>query len=145
MSSVRSFCRDGDEQHSATARHVNIAIIGGGYSGLAAAIRFDQAGHDDFLVFERGSDVGGTWRDNTYRGGMRPAINHRSPSRSWAIGGRNGAARDSRGGTGTWIPASGCNDASTAAAVHDALCGSTAITTRSLPDWIVIDTYANLF
>ena len=60
MSSVRSFCRDGDEQHSATARHVNIAIIGGGCSGLAAAIRFDQAGHDDFLVFERGSDVGGT-------------------------------------------------------------------------------------
>jgi hypothetical protein len=113
--------------------------------GLAAAIRFDQASHDDFLVFERGSDVGGTWRDNTYRGGMHLPSTIDRPAAVGAIGGRNGAAPDSRGGTGTWIPASGCNDASTAAAVHDALCGSTAITTRSLPDWMVIDTYANLF
>jgi hypothetical protein len=36
--------------------------------------------------------------------------------------------------------ASGCNEASTAAAVHDALCGSTAITTCSLPNRILTNT-----
>jgi cation diffusion facilitator CzcD-associated flavoprotein CzcO len=45
-----------------------IAIIGSGFSGLAAAIRLKQAGRDDFVVLERGLDVGGTWRDNTYPG-----------------------------------------------------------------------------
>jgi cation diffusion facilitator CzcD-associated flavoprotein CzcO len=32
------------------------------------AIRLHLQGRDDFLVLERGSDVGGTWRDNTYPG-----------------------------------------------------------------------------
>ena len=32
------------------------------------AIKLDEAGERDFLVVERGSDVGGTWRDNTYPG-----------------------------------------------------------------------------
>ena len=45
-----------------------IAIIGSGFAGLGAAIRLKRDGIDDFLVFERASDVGGTWRDNTYPG-----------------------------------------------------------------------------
>jgi cation diffusion facilitator CzcD-associated flavoprotein CzcO len=49
-------------------RHTHIAIVGSGFSGLGAAIRLSQAGHDDFIVLERGEDVGGTWRDNTYPG-----------------------------------------------------------------------------
>ncbi|MBA2523988.1 MAG: NAD(P)/FAD-dependent oxidoreductase [Solirubrobacterales bacterium] len=32
------------------------------------AIRLKQQGHSDFIVLERGSSVGGTWRDNTYPG-----------------------------------------------------------------------------
>jgi cation diffusion facilitator CzcD-associated flavoprotein CzcO len=32
------------------------------------AIRLKQAGRDDFVIFERASDLGGTWRDNTYPG-----------------------------------------------------------------------------
>ncbi len=43
-------------------------MIGGGLAGLAAAIRLSQEGWPDFLVLERGHDVGGTWRDNTYPG-----------------------------------------------------------------------------
>jgi cation diffusion facilitator CzcD-associated flavoprotein CzcO len=43
-------------------------IIGAGFAGLGAAIRLRQAGHDDIVILERGSEVGGTWRDNTYPG-----------------------------------------------------------------------------
>lgn len=56
--------------------HVRIAIIGSGFSGLGAAIRLDQAGHRDFVVFERGADVGGTWRDNTYPGAACDVPSH---------------------------------------------------------------------
>src|SRR5688500_4684376 len=48
--------------------HTRIAIIGSGLSGLGMAIRLRQEGIDDFVIFERGDDVGGTWRDNTYPG-----------------------------------------------------------------------------
>jgi cation diffusion facilitator CzcD-associated flavoprotein CzcO len=48
--------------------HVRVLVIGAGFGGLAAAIKLDEAGHRDFLVVERGPDVGGTWRDNTYPG-----------------------------------------------------------------------------
>jgi cation diffusion facilitator CzcD-associated flavoprotein CzcO len=48
--------------------HFNIAIVGSGFSGLGMAIRLKQEGNHDFVVLERGGDVGGTWRDNTYPG-----------------------------------------------------------------------------
>src|SRR6266545_1671598 len=35
---------------------------------LHAAIRLRQEDIDDFLVFERAGDLGGTWRDNSYPG-----------------------------------------------------------------------------
>ena len=54
----------------------------------------------------------------------------RSPTSARASGGRTGAAAGSPARlTATRSVASGCSDASTAAAVQDALCGSTAITT----------------
>ncbi|MFI9642524.1 flavin-containing monooxygenase [Micromonospora sp. NPDC051925] len=49
-------------------RHVKVAVVGTGFSGLGMAIRMLQAGMDDFLVFERADEVGGTWRANTYPG-----------------------------------------------------------------------------
>jgi cation diffusion facilitator CzcD-associated flavoprotein CzcO len=48
--------------------HVQIAIIGGGFAGIGAAIRLRQAGIDDFVIFERADDIGGVWRDNQYPG-----------------------------------------------------------------------------
>ncbi|HEX9918851.1 MAG TPA: NAD(P)/FAD-dependent oxidoreductase, partial [Pyrinomonadaceae bacterium] len=45
-----------------------VAIIGSGFGGLGAAIRLKQAGIENFIIFERAGDVGGTWRDNTYPG-----------------------------------------------------------------------------
>lgn len=51
-----------------TASQVKIVIIGAGFAGLGAAIRLLQAGHGDLVILERASEVGGTWRDNTYPG-----------------------------------------------------------------------------
>lgn len=50
------------------ARRVDHLIIGAGFAGLCAAIKLQEDGERDFVVVERGSDVGGTWRDNTYPG-----------------------------------------------------------------------------
>ena len=45
-----------------------VVVVGTGFAGLGTAIRLRQAGETDFVVLERGGDVGGTWRDNTYPG-----------------------------------------------------------------------------
>jgi cation diffusion facilitator CzcD-associated flavoprotein CzcO len=45
-----------------------VAIIGAGLSGIGAAIALKRQGIEDFVVLERASDIGGTWRDNTYPG-----------------------------------------------------------------------------
>jgi len=49
-------------------REVRVAVIGAGMSGIGAAIHLRRAGIEDFAVLERGSEPGGTWRDNTYPG-----------------------------------------------------------------------------
>jgi cyclohexanone monooxygenase len=61
---------------AAGRRHVHVLIIGSGFAGLGAAIRLRQAGREDFLVIERGSEVGGTWRDNTYPGAACDVPSH---------------------------------------------------------------------
>lgn len=43
-------------------------VVGAGFAGLGTAIKLDEAGETDFLVIEKDSDVGGTWRANTYPG-----------------------------------------------------------------------------
>jgi cation diffusion facilitator CzcD-associated flavoprotein CzcO len=49
-------------------RHVHVAIIGSGFAGLGMAIKLRQAGIDDLVVFERDSEIGGTWWANSYPG-----------------------------------------------------------------------------
>lgn len=48
--------------------HAHVAIAGTGFGGLGTAIRLAHAGFSDFVLFERSTDVGGVWRDNTYPG-----------------------------------------------------------------------------
>src|SRR5512145_804485 len=48
--------------------HTRVLVIGAGFGGLGLAIKLSEQGEQDFLVVERGPDVGGTWRDNTYPG-----------------------------------------------------------------------------
>lgn len=57
-------------------RHARTIVIGSGFSGLGLAIRLVKEGRNDFLVLERGSDVGGTWRDNTYPGAACDVPSH---------------------------------------------------------------------
>ena len=42
--------------------------MGAGFGGLGMAIRLKQSGIEDFVVFERDAEVGGTWWANTYPG-----------------------------------------------------------------------------
>lgn len=49
-------------------RNLRIAVIGAGASGVMAAIKLREAGHGDVTIFEKASDLGGTWRDNRYPG-----------------------------------------------------------------------------
>ena len=43
-------------------------IIGTGFSGLCMAIKLKERGIEDFIILEKESDIGGTWRENTYPG-----------------------------------------------------------------------------
>jgi cyclohexanone monooxygenase len=47
---------------------IEVAIIGGGFSGLLASARLIEAGISDFHIVEAGSDFGGTWYWNRYPG-----------------------------------------------------------------------------
>lgn len=87
---VRFLIRPGHEDHMDLLRHelnlprdvgapdwsvadfpaaagARVAVIGCGFGGLAAAYRLKQAGLG-FTVFEKNSEVGGVWWENTYPG-----------------------------------------------------------------------------
>ena len=53
-----------------------IAIIGTGFGGIGMAIQLKKAGIDNFTMFERAEEVGGTWRDNTYPGAACDVPSH---------------------------------------------------------------------
>jgi cation diffusion facilitator CzcD-associated flavoprotein CzcO len=55
-------------QHDSVPRQAEVAIVGAGFGGLCLAIKLLEAGIRDFVVLEKGDEVGGTWRDNTYPG-----------------------------------------------------------------------------
>jgi cation diffusion facilitator CzcD-associated flavoprotein CzcO len=61
---------------AASTHHVGVLIIGAGFSGLGAAITLQNDGYTDFLVVERGNNVGGTWRVNTYPGAACDVPSH---------------------------------------------------------------------
>ncbi|MDB5481428.1 MAG: putative monooxygenase [Caulobacteraceae bacterium] len=52
------------------AEDVDVVIVGGGWSGLLAAVNLRKAGIDDFRVVETGGDFGGVWYWNRYPGAM---------------------------------------------------------------------------
>src|SRR5215210_5921065 len=56
------------ERSSQEDQVFDVAIVGSGFSGMGMAIRLKQEGKRDFVVLERGGDVGGTWHFNTYPG-----------------------------------------------------------------------------
>ena len=55
---------------------VTALIVGSGFAGIAMAEQFQRDGMTDFAIIERGPDVGGTWRDNTYPGAACDVPSH---------------------------------------------------------------------
>lgn len=47
---------------------LGVAILGAGFAGIGMAIKLRERGRHDFVILEKASDLGGTWRDNTYPG-----------------------------------------------------------------------------
>ena len=46
----------------------SVAIVGGGFGGIGAAVMLRREGYEDVTVFERGDRIGGVWNFNTYPG-----------------------------------------------------------------------------
>lgn len=53
-----------------------VAIIGGGFGGIAMAIRLLQNNIQDFVILEKATDFGGTWRENQYPGAACDVQSH---------------------------------------------------------------------
>lgn len=47
---------------------LRLIIIGAGMSGILSAIKLQEAGLDNFAIYEKADRPGGTWRENTYPG-----------------------------------------------------------------------------
>ncbi|MEV4127543.1 NAD(P)/FAD-dependent oxidoreductase [Nocardia sp. NPDC049707] len=45
-----------------------VIIIGAGFGGIGMAIELRRNGFDNITILERGTDIGGVWRENTYPG-----------------------------------------------------------------------------
>ena len=65
-----------------------VVIIGAGFGGVGMAIALKRQGVGNFLVLEKGQDVGGVWRDNTYPGAACDVPSHLysfsfDPNPSW--------------------------------------------------------------
>ena len=60
----------GDQQRLASESSLDaqVLIVGAGISGIGAGIELLRRGQPSFIVLEAESQLGGTWRDNTYPG-----------------------------------------------------------------------------
>src|SRR3954467_13766898 len=103
-----------------------VAVIGAGVSGMAMGLRLQDAGIP-YTIFEKASEVGGTWRENRYPGltidvpsPLYTFAGHRHPGwRRWLPGWqeildyhrdvapRSAAAAAGRAGAGTAAPKKG--------------------------------------
>jgi cation diffusion facilitator CzcD-associated flavoprotein CzcO len=54
----------------------SIAVVGGGFGGVGAAVMLRRAGYGDVTVFERGERLGGVWHHNTYPGAACDVPSH---------------------------------------------------------------------
>jgi cation diffusion facilitator CzcD-associated flavoprotein CzcO len=58
------------------ARSTSIAVVGGGFGGVGAAVMLRRAGYEGVTVFERSERVGGVWNHNTYPGAACDVPSH---------------------------------------------------------------------
>lgn len=55
---------------------LDVLIVGAGFAGIGMAIKLKQQNKRSFVILERGSDIGGTWRDNSYPGAACDVLSH---------------------------------------------------------------------
>jgi cation diffusion facilitator CzcD-associated flavoprotein CzcO len=65
-----------DVPRAAVAPQFEVVILGAGFGGLCMGIKLLEAGIRNFVILEKGSEVGGTWRDNTYPGAACDVQSH---------------------------------------------------------------------
>jgi cation diffusion facilitator CzcD-associated flavoprotein CzcO len=58
------------------SRGPRVAVVGGGFSGIAVAYYMKKAKLDNFIVFESSDDPGGVWNDNRYPGAEVDVVSH---------------------------------------------------------------------
>jgi len=58
------------------AESPSVAIIGGGFGGIAAGVKLKKAGIEAFTIFEKSAGPGGTWWDNRYPGAEVDVASH---------------------------------------------------------------------
>ena len=58
------------------AQPLTAIIIGTGFGGMGMAIALRKQGITDFVILEKGNDVGGVWRDNSYPGAACDVPSH---------------------------------------------------------------------
>lgn len=54
----------------------SVAVVGGGFGGIAAAVMLRRAGYEDVTVFEKRDGIGGVWFANTYPGAACDVPSH---------------------------------------------------------------------
>lgn len=60
-------------------RELRYVVIGAGMAGILTGIRLKARGEENFVIYEKAADIGGTWRDNTY-----PGVACDTPAHSYA-------------------------------------------------------------
>jgi cation diffusion facilitator CzcD-associated flavoprotein CzcO len=66
--SMPSDREDSPKSAAVSTHRVRIAVLGAGLSGICMGIQLRKHGIDDFVIVEKATSVGGTWRENTYPG-----------------------------------------------------------------------------
>ena len=56
------------EMNNTLPKYTDTVIIGAGLGGLAMGIGMQKKGLNDYIIIEKSTEVGGTWRDNSYPG-----------------------------------------------------------------------------
>ena len=67
---------------------LEVAIVGAGFGGIAMARALESAGETGYRVFEKATEVGGTWRENHYPGAACDVPSHlyslaTAPNAAW--------------------------------------------------------------
>lgn len=66
----------GERRRGTVADPLDVLVVGAGFAGVGAVVRLREQGVTDVVVLEKGDDLGGVWRDNTYPGAACDVKSH---------------------------------------------------------------------